>query len=52
MSVSVIPFLRLFVLSAETVAGAELREGGAVLARKRGFCLGDVRCLEVEDPVR
>ena len=38
-------------VECRTVAGAELREGRAVLARERGFFLGNVRWLEVEDSV-
>ena len=48
MSVSEIPILCLCV-ECRTVAGAESREGRAVLARERGFFLGNVRWLEVED---
>ena len=38
-------------VECRTVARAELREGRAVLARERGFFLGNVRWLEVEDSV-
>ena len=38
-------------VECRTVAGTEFGEGRAVLARERGFFLGNVRCLEVEDSV-
>ena len=34
-----------------TIARAELGKGGAVLAWESSFLVGDVRWLEVEDPV-